>query len=112
MPLTAPAFSSAPVVHILPVTAQQQALRLLLQDTVACVGNVDLTDRIAMHGCLNLVDRLLAVLPERAPRLQELTQALQSAAATTRATLAASLYRELAELAARHGAHEPALADE
>ncbi len=94
MPLSGPAAPPA-----VPASPQQHALRRLLLDTLASVGTLDVTDRFAVHACLNLVQRLVAVMDAPLPRLQGLSDELHSAAATTRAGIAAAIYRELALLA-------------
>ena len=81
----------------------------MVLDTLAQVGMLDVTDRAALHASLNGVQRLLAVLGEPLPRLQALLLELHSAAATTRASVAAALYRELADLAAARFGAAPAL---
>lgn len=80
--------------------AAQQALRHLLDDTLGCFGTLDVTDRDGLFASLNLLERLLAVLPAPAPALRELAQRLRSEGATARAALAAALFRELSELEA------------
>lgn len=79
--------------------AAQHALQQMLQDTLLRVGTLDVTDRDELLSSLNLLDRLLAVIGDPAPRLQELAAGLRAAGATLRPALAASLYRELAALA-------------
>jgi hypothetical protein len=76
------------------------ALQRLLLDTLTQLGTLDVTDRHAVHGSLNLLERLLALLDEPAPRLAELAMRLRCDGVTARTALAACLYRELAELAA------------
>lgn len=92
-PATAPVRPAA-----VPPELMQQALGRLLQDTLTRLGTLDVTDRHAVNASLNLLERLLAVLEEPAPELAELALGLRCAAATSRAALAASLYRALARM--------------
>jgi hypothetical protein len=80
--------------------AAQQALRHLLDDALGCFGTLDVTDRHGLFASLNLLERLLAVLPGPVPRLRELAQRLRTEGAATRAAVAAALFRELSELEA------------
>jgi hypothetical protein len=101
--MTTPAHAST-AVPALPQAALPEpmrlALRRLLLDTLKQLGTLDVTDRHAVHGSLNMLERLLALLEEPAPRLTELAMRLRCDGITARAALAACLYRELAELAA------------
>jgi hypothetical protein len=95
-PDTADASSSCP----LPLrVAPRDALQRLLDDTLTCLGTLDVTDRDGLFASLNLVERLLAVLDDAPPQLRELTLRLRTEGATARAALAAALYRELAAMA-------------
>jgi hypothetical protein len=82
--------------------ATQLALRQMLQDTLTRVGTLDVTDRDEMLSSLNLIDRLLVVIGDPAPRLHELADGLRAAGATLRPALAASLYRELVDFGRRY----------
>jgi len=99
MTMTSPAPAPAcPAPGALLSEPMQRALRRLLLDTLTRLGTLDVTDRDAMHGSLNLLERLLAVLEEPAPRLAELALSMRCGGIASRAGLAACLYRELAQL--------------
>lgn len=82
--------------------AAHKATRHFLFETLVQIGSLDVTDHDDIEITLNLLDRLLDVLGEPRSAWREPMGALRHGAASQRRSVAAALYRGVANLVARH----------
>lgn len=83
------------------VVAAHKATRRFMFETLVEIGSLDVTDPHDIDRTLNLLERLLEVLGEPRAGWQDGIHALRHGAASQRRSVAAQLYRDVADLVSR-----------